>query len=450
MSSSPRPISSAEPSARGWWWAAALVLAAAPLVVVLNAVVRFAVDVPYWDQWELVPLLERQAAGQLGWAELWAWHNEHRIFLPRLVMLGLAALSGWDTRWEIAVIIGFRLAAIGAAWAVHARAVAAGPLRLLAFAPTVWLMLTLRQEENLLWGWQLSVTLCALAVGTAAALLGAPVVGAPRLAAAALCGVVASWSFGSGVLLWPAGAAALAWRWHCDGAASRWGWRLLAWCALALVIGGVTVAGFVPGPFQRPLGEVLREPLLPLRLFVTALGGAFSTGEGPGLAAVAGVVVLALGVGLLVRAWRRANAFGASALLLFAFALGSAALVAVGRTWAGPNAGLASRYTTLTLLAVVGLLPLALGEARGWGRWATVGPLVLLVAVGSAVALATEFSLGAKLRRERAAAAEVLRTFHDRSDQELTCLYPVAAVARERAGVLERLGLSVFRGRAKP
>ena len=35
-------------------------------------------SVPYWDQWELLPLLKG------GWSGLFATHNEHRIVFTKL------------------------------------------------------------------------------------------------------------------------------------------------------------------------------------------------------------------------------------------------------------------------------------------------------------------------------------------------------------------------------
>jgi len=71
-----------------------LVLALVPLAFLLCVVARYAVPVPYWDQWEFVPLLEKTYHGQLTFHDLWAQHNEHRILFPRIIMLALAHLTG--------------------------------------------------------------------------------------------------------------------------------------------------------------------------------------------------------------------------------------------------------------------------------------------------------------------------------------------------------------------
>ena len=42
----------------------------------------FAVNIPFMDDWQFVPLLEKAKNGTLTFQELWAPHDEHRLFLP--------------------------------------------------------------------------------------------------------------------------------------------------------------------------------------------------------------------------------------------------------------------------------------------------------------------------------------------------------------------------------
>src|SRR5689334_6001408 len=75
---------------------APLVAATVPPLLVARAAARFVVDVPSWDEWEMIPVLEAASRGQLSIDMLWAQHNEHRIMLPRLVWLGIARIFGWN------------------------------------------------------------------------------------------------------------------------------------------------------------------------------------------------------------------------------------------------------------------------------------------------------------------------------------------------------------------
>ena len=58
-------------------------------------------DVPHWDQWEMVPLLDAATAGTLSAADLFRQDGETRPLVPRVVLVALALATGWDTRAEV-------------------------------------------------------------------------------------------------------------------------------------------------------------------------------------------------------------------------------------------------------------------------------------------------------------------------------------------------------------
>src|ERR1700687_4454636 len=96
--SSPRPIAFA-------------LLAVLPPLLVAVYVARYKLGLPYFDGWALVPDIQKMFTHQLTWPDLWRPHNEHRILLPRLVLLGLARLTGWDDGYEVAANLGLAAAA---------------------------------------------------------------------------------------------------------------------------------------------------------------------------------------------------------------------------------------------------------------------------------------------------------------------------------------------------
>ena len=102
---------------------------AAPFILVVALVIRYGVNVPFWDQWEFVRIIQGYHDGTLAFSDFFAQHNEHRILFPNLVMFGLAWYSHWDTGYErafslvvAATSFGFLFAmlqrTIGGRWAV--------------------------------------------------------------------------------------------------------------------------------------------------------------------------------------------------------------------------------------------------------------------------------------------------------------------------------------------
>src|SRR5438132_621057 len=53
-------------------------------------------NVPSWDGWDMVPTLT--GAQPVTWSWLWSQHNEHRVPLPRLILLGLNKVTILDFR----------------------------------------------------------------------------------------------------------------------------------------------------------------------------------------------------------------------------------------------------------------------------------------------------------------------------------------------------------------
>src|SRR4030095_7978330 len=134
---------------------------------------------------------------------LWAQHNEHRPLFPITVLLGLARLTRWNTKWEIvltvavgAAIFAMHCTYLRSAWRTHGGVPVwlAPVFSVLLFSPLQW--------ENWLWGWQITVLLCALAMVVAAYLAAGGARGL-RLSGMLGCGLVATFSFAAGLVVWP-------------------------------------------------------------------------------------------------------------------------------------------------------------------------------------------------------------------------------------------------------
>jgi len=180
------------------------------LVVLVSAAVlaermlRFWIDVPYWDQWELVPLLEKMFGGTLTVGDLFAQQNEHRIFFPLLIMLGLARLTHWDIRYELVMI--FLLAC--AIFAVIVFQFFKTRRRIDSVQPE-WpvamlgmLVFSFAQWENWMWGWQIQILFSVWAIVTGIYLLDRQQFSRWTFSGALVLGVLASFSFGNGLLYW--------------------------------------------------------------------------------------------------------------------------------------------------------------------------------------------------------------------------------------------------------
>jgi hypothetical protein len=416
-------------------------LAALPFLYLVRLTSTLYVDVPFWDEWELVRKLDMLDRGTLTFADLRAQHNEHRPMFPIITLIALARLSSWNIGWEIAANVLFGLLIfLFLVLRVRGSPPAVTPiwlpplLAVLVFSPA--------QFENWLWGWQLTMMMgTAAAVGGLRLLSTAPPTRV-RFAGAIGCGVVTTYCFASGLVYWAAGPVCLLL--HAE---RRWRGRLVVWTIAA----GATVAsylyGYVPPP---PPAGVDVAPFLHrvpwIVLYIVKYVGAPVSGWNHQLAGAIGTALLiAFGI-LLIRLWpRRADPEVIFAVAIGAYTLGAAAITAFGRTNADGSGALVSRYmTTGTLMwASVLLLWANAGIRVKAVAWATVAVSLAIAAASAATAIpALRF---ARARHDLQVVARRNLIAGGQSDTLMRVLHPDPQTVRQRRAILQMLGVSVFR-----
>lgn len=328
---------------------------ALPLAVV-TFVVCSASNVPIYDEWLWSPLVIAAHDGTLTFAQLWAQQNSHRSVLPTILAVGLAALTGWDTRAEALLSVALAVACQACLYALIVRRY--GRERGLGrFVLASVLLYSFAQAENFLWGFQFSWWLVdALVLTLVVALAGLPTGarGNARFAAALLCAAAASFSMIFGFAAWLAGGAMLL---------AVPGRRAVVLRAVWLLAALACMAAFFHG-YQRPVDEhgwFLEDaaPWLDVPQFALAvLGSPFGLYGGHVVAEVLGAVLCIAFVAAALRA-RDAGEDSAPWPALFAYAAVVAVLTALGRTTYGLEDAVLSRYATPATLAWIALAVVA-------------------------------------------------------------------------------------------
>jgi hypothetical protein len=392
---SQRPADAAAPPRREAAFAPArvlwLLLTLAPVLGLVAALSIYALDAPYGDEWGEVPLMQKVLAHTSTFHDFWAPHNEHRIFFPRLVMVANLFLTGWDTRWEMAVSValalGIFLLLVRQAGRTARALGQASPLWLPFFLSL--LTFSLAAQENWFWGSQVQFLLVAVASVGALLLLSREPFTWGRFAGAILLAVVAVGSMAGGLLVWPAGLVGLILLYPSDRPRLRlalpiWGGLGVASFVLYFhdigQLGSGSPSGAVLGHSGETVGFVLAYLGAPLWFYHQT--GAIVAGA-LGLA-----LVLAAGGWLLYRR-RVPPATLLPYLLLIIFVLGNALVTAAGRVSGGVFTALAPRYLTisslfwacaLVLLALVGAWPGATGGTRlGRARQGSLTALLVVI-----------------------------------------------------------------------
>ncbi len=428
-----------------------------PLVILISQVSRCHVDVPFWDQWNFVLLLGKSYEGRVSFADLWMPHNEHRLFFPRLVMLGLAHISGYNICYELSFslllaagifsLILFRVKKIS--WLLDSPGFLwiAPILSLLAFS--------LHQGENWVWGWQVQIFLNVLAVVSGFMILAGRELRWGRLGGAAACGVVATFSYANGLAYWPLAFLAL---WLAPSPSLRRKRASLAiWSALSALVYVSYFYRFAPAsPSGKPAFYFAMHPLEYVRYILSYLGSPVITY--PGYAFFLGLLCLILfgSAGwLFLKNDREANGAARPLVLLGLYSIACGALTGIGRVGFGMAQATSYRYVTFSnLIWFSNFIFLAFQLKKIWvASKSRIGGRIkiatLAIILSSLVFLVgrTSYRVGHRVlesyhHRLMPARSELLK---GTDDELLHRLYIDADYVRQGIKILRQHRLSVFR-----
>ena len=418
-----------------------IVAIAIPLVLALS-ILRYAVNAPYWDEFDWTPLILHAHAGTVTFDDLWAQHNDHRMFFGNLIAVGLASLGGWNQVREcfaslVVAVIGqiFVLALLRADFAPRTASVLLVLDSLLLFS--------FSQEGSWIWGFQTSWFLINTCVfGVLWALRTSPL-SVFNFALAISFAFVASFSSLFGLNVWPTGLLALS-------LLHPLRLSMLAWIGFAVI---ATALYFYRYDFLLQGSSAAATHATPetsLVFFLVYLGSPLGNWAGIDLSATAGALGLVAYIALAVVALIRPRSEmmhkrAASWFALGVFAIFCGVLTTVGRSGSGTAFALESRYITPATMLWIGLLSLGvIWFSSVWERRVARIAAFASLTLGAATFVLTalhgldrmDADYGIHVRaycvERRAAAAP---------DDELTAAYPEPSRARSDLAALAAIGV---------
>jgi hypothetical protein len=433
----------------------ALLLALVPFTMLCRVVWRNAVALPFSDAWATMPMMVDAFDGKLQFAQLWCLHNEHRIFFPRLVMIGLARATDYDVRYEQLASLAFAAGSFLVLSLTIRRVF--GPRApwlsaLLTLAASFWLF-SLTQWECWSWGFMLQMPLVVLAILSTGLVVSSWQWTWGRIVAVFLTAALGALSFGAGVVMLPLIPLVLALdlRRKESGGGAR---------SIQLVV--LTVALGVLGALCMPdAAAVTQKPYVPAsiraRFALMVLGSAipWEHPEQTFPRAVAGVALFVVSAGWLWSRGRPARAGARSWLLIGTHAVLIAALSGIARAESGLEAALPSRYRTMSQLfwiALAGLFALAVIDPASRLRprlFVAVQVLLGALVCGASIsAFAASWADSVGRFEERRDlflhGLSQVRTFETATQQALDLVYTSQDAAREGPALLQARRLGPF------
>ncbi len=346
-----------------------LALAVLPALFLLGLIIFNSVNVPYWDQWELVPVIQHVHSGHIYFHDFWAQQNEHRIFFPRIIMIISAFITGWNVRVESLislVIASCSFIIIMKTLRITQRELKRKSLFLLPLLLSlIWF--SPAQVENWLWGWQIQWFLSVFGVVLVTfgiARIKQRVLTYPNLLLLLTGGIIASYSLGNGVITWPLLVAALLYL------------RVPIEKTVIAAITGLLSTGLYyhhyinPSPHSTAL--ISKEPVLFIKYVLVYLGRPLSFVHG--LAPVLGLVLLFIFASLTTFIFVKKRRPFFSAVLpwvvLGLYAIGSSMVTAAARMGLGlDQAYNSSRYITISSLLLISTVIICIECRSVFKKW---------------------------------------------------------------------------------
>lgn len=434
------------------------ILAALPFFQLAHTVRSYSVDVPVWDQWELVPLFEKLFNGTLSFRDVWAQHNEHRIFFPKLIMLFLARFTGWNLSFELAVnvLLGAGIFACVAAQ-ILLTVKSTGERRLLWAVPVCAVMIfSLKQWMNWVWGWQMQIFLCVFCATAGIVLLSNPPFRLWRFLSAMLMGVAASFSFAGGLCYWFAGFFILFFVRHENK--KIWKVMLFSWFVLTCAVYSFYFYDFHKPENQPLLRFMFEHPAEYVNYFFSYLGLPLTRGtrEESFALGVLGVFFSCFVTWFVVRFRGVKFQTLVPYVALCVFSVISGAVTGIGRAAMNKEYALGFHYTTIAMMFWICFLVLIhflmnpdTAPPGGSRREIPRAGVIFLFSFYAVVLFLMVYSSaeGGAYCMDRYYFFMPARyeLFELRDDKMLRRLYPSADVVKQRTRVLMKYHLSVFR-----
>lgn len=373
-----------------------------PIVGVTGFIIRFGVNVPFYDQWVLPALFEKTATGTLAFKDLFELHNNHRILFPRLIFISLGFISNWNIKLELLFSLGLGILTFILLYKISATtSKTKNSFFHFTNLLTALIFFSLAQSENWLWGFQIALFLINFCVILSCWIFTQEEVKPKtKLLIAAIPCLIASFSSAQGLMSW---LALIPCVWMGTTKSNSRKKYLVLWFILFLISSLVYSIGYTQDPKTidlEPLERLFTAVYFFLNLIAAPLTNSYDFSRWMGLI----IILNFIGLGYYCFISRKSQEYliksCSSWVSLGIFSILCSILITSGRYDYGSNYAIdTSRYTTHSLLLIIAVIQLwfiVLNESSFLKRtyhskliYSFIsGILVCLIAVKSEIAIA--------------------------------------------------------------
>ena len=269
-------------------WFGLLIVSTVPAIVILAMIFRYGVNVPYYDQWDCEgKLFTKFWQHQLTWRDFWEQHNEHRMFFPKLIYLGLACVTHWNVMAEL--VLTWLCICLVSLSVYRIYRSAEGPITALKMIPFIAanvLIFTPACAETWLWGISLANVMPMACIFGAMAIACSNLHPNLRWTSCAMLAVMATFSTASGLLCWILCAPLLFLRKQSAAidrpeqrglASTLRSWHIVAWGCGFVITTAIYFYGYARPAAHPPPSDALKHPIGVLSFLLLYAGNSITS-----------------------------------------------------------------------------------------------------------------------------------------------------------------------------
>ncbi|MGD1807862.1 hypothetical protein ACP6PL_20835 [Dapis sp. BLCC M126] len=345
-----------------------LCLAIIPAIVLGVLILKYSVNVPIQDQWQISAIFEKFNQGTLSFNDLIAQHNESRKFFPRLIFLALAFLTKWNIRYEM--LVTFLLACIVSVNIYLLNRLTIGGSQIkgltIALVSNIFIFSAV-QYENWLWGIQIVVFTPIVCITSCILIAYSRLNNLTKILICMVLSTISTFSYANGLLAWVIVLPVLTLVQLKSLSDIRKNIILyLLW--IIVFIANIT---FYFHDYQKPLShpsplESLQYPYQTFQYFLAFLGSSLGVGSSIqplNNSIILGAVIIILFISFCCYViWHikeyelRHKTIGW--IMLGSYTVISALVTSMGRVTLGIEQALSSRYTTFSTYIIICIIHL--------------------------------------------------------------------------------------------
>ncbi len=443
-------------------WFFIITLIFLPIIIGIYYIYTFGVNVPYWDQWDGVPLfLEKLYTSNLTIFDLIAQHNESRPFFPNIIMIALALTTDYNVLFEMYFMYSMYCISFIVLFLMYKNDHLINEISYLKFIPISFFFFNLFQMSNMLFGVRIGQSMEIFGFISAVYLIDKSKEIDKIFLFSIVAAIISTFSFVAGLSTWAVCLVQLLL--HDSKQKAK---KIIIWCSSAIL-----VIWFYFNDYVKPGGHpsILYSFYNPLEGILVFFG---STGSiivrDSILSPIVGflMVIVLFCIVLLNKNNLMLNKNGKwFSLILFSFL--ASFEIAVGRSGFGIESAIQQRYFLLTFWSIIGLYCVLLNyldvyiqdsryspgkqyvnglrsRNKNNYNYLLTGVVVSLLFIGIATNFIIGLEYGKNTQNSREDMAYYLKTYDVQPDKNLESLYPDPSVVRQRAPFLKEYRLTVF------